>query len=102
MQDLIYRFGDWELHVQSRLLLKKGEPVFIHSRSFDILRLMIEHTGQVVSKQAIISETWKGVHVNENSVDKQVSIIRGILGKNLGGRPYIETVPREGYRFVPI
>lgn len=100
MQRTRYRFGAYQVDIGKRLLTKNGQPCEIQPRSFEILRLLVEHAGNTISKEQLMTEIWKGVHVNENSVDKQISIIRKLLGDGEDSRPYIDTVPREGYRFV--
>lgn len=102
MQGPVYSFGLFKLDPSARTLLKAGQPVKIHARSFDLLKFLVEHANRVASKEQLLGEIWKDVHVSDNSVDKQISLIRKILGDGSDGRPYIETIPGEGYRFRPV
>ena len=102
METKVYRFGPYRLNTAGRLLSKAGEPVEIQSKSLDVLLVLVENAGEIITKDRLISEAWKGVHVNESSVDKQISLVRQILGDTSDGKSYIETIPRQGHRFLPI
>jgi eukaryotic-like serine/threonine-protein kinase len=102
MKAKVYRFGPYRLDTAGRSLSRNGQPVEIQSKSFDVLVLLVENAGEVFTKERLIAEGWQGVHVSESSVEKQVSLLREILGNTPNGKPYIKTIPRQGYRFGPI
>lgn len=92
----LYRFGTFLLNVRDRVLLKDGLPVALTPKSFDVLVLLVENSGHLVPKTRLMSEVWCDAFVEENTINRSVSVIRKVLGET----GYIETVPKHGYRFV--
>jgi DNA-binding winged helix-turn-helix (wHTH) protein len=98
-----YSFGAFELDGLARRLVRDGEPVALSSRHLDVLLSLVSRAGVVVSKDALVNETWRGIAVTDNSLEQAISAIRRALGANEAGVAFIETVPRQGYRFaVPV
>lgn len=97
--DCIYVFGACQLDPRARTLLRDGQPVDLRRRQFDVLLLLVERAGQVVSKDDLLKAGWRDVLVTDSSVEKLIFDIRQILTP---GQPNaaIETEPRKGYRFV--
>jgi TolB-like protein/Flp pilus assembly protein TadD len=61
---------------------------------------LVEQRGDVVSKQDLLSRVWPDTFVEEANLSVNASILRKVLGTQEDGRPYLENVPRRGYRFV--
>jgi DNA-binding winged helix-turn-helix (wHTH) protein/TolB-like protein/Tfp pilus assembly protein PilF len=95
-----YEFGRFRLKVAERVLLREGELVPLTPKVFDILVTLIEHGGQVVSKDDLMKRVWPNTFVEEGNLTQNVSLLRKALGESPGGVQFIETVPRRGYRFV--
>jgi DNA-binding winged helix-turn-helix (wHTH) protein/TolB-like protein/Tfp pilus assembly protein PilF len=95
-----YEFGPFRLDAHNRLLLRDGETVALMPKTIDTLLALVERAGQVVEKEELMRLVWPDVAVEENNLNKHVSTLRKTLGEGDGGRGYIETVPRRGYRFV--
>jgi TolB-like protein/DNA-binding winged helix-turn-helix (wHTH) protein len=93
-------FGAFRLDKQRRLLCRGDEPVHLSSRAFDILAMLVEHRGRVVTKDEILSQVWRGTIVEENNLAVQVSALRRALAAGADAAPMILTVPGHGYRFV--
>jgi DNA-binding winged helix-turn-helix (wHTH) protein/predicted ATPase len=100
MPDLIYRFGPFRLDVRERRLVRGGETVPIRGKVFDTLRVLVENHNRLMIKDELMKAVWPDSVVEENNLDHNVSVIRKALGEQRGGVKYIETVPRQGYRFV--
>src|SRR5688500_1701661 len=96
----IYEFDEFRLDISERLLLRQNEPISLPEKAFEILRLLIENAGHLVEKHEILNTVWAGAFVEENNMDKNISILRRALGEKKGGKKYIETVRGHGYRFV--
>jgi Tol biopolymer transport system component/DNA-binding winged helix-turn-helix (wHTH) protein len=94
-----YEFGPFRLDPVNRVLLRDGRPVVLTPKMFEILLLLLEHRGQVVEKEEIMRAVWPDVFVEEGSLTVNISGLRKALGQVPGGRDYIETVQRRGYRF---
>ena len=92
---VIYRFGRFELQTRERRLLESGVPVRVGPHAFDLLTVLVEHRGHLVTKNKLLERVWRGVIVEENSLHAQVAALRKILGAEA-----IATVSRHGYRFV--
>ena len=95
-----YEFGRFRLKVAERVLLREGEPVPLTPKVFDILVTLVEHGGQVVSKDDLMKRVWPNTFVEEGNLTQNISLLRKALGETPGGAQFIETVPRRGYRFV--
>jgi TolB-like protein len=88
-------FGAFVLQQHERRLLRDGQPVLIGARAFDVLCVMVENSGQLVTKQQLLDTVWPGLVVEENNLQVHVSSLRRILGADA-----IATVPGRGYRFT--
>src|ERR1043165_6018446 len=96
----IYEFGRFRLDAHARLLLLEGRPVALPTKVFDLLLLLVQNSGQVVTKEELMRQVWPDQFVEENNLTVRMSALRRALGEKRGGQRYIETVPRLGYRFV--
>lgn len=93
-------FASYELDPGRRRLLLAGEPVAISDRQLDVLILLVEHAGRIVSKDDLIQAAWQDVAVGDNSLEQVISSLRKLLGTQADGAVFIDTVPRRGYRFA--
>jgi DNA-binding winged helix-turn-helix (wHTH) protein len=100
--DVTYRFESFCLDAGGRILTKEGKKGRIHLRSkaLDVLLALVESAGKLVTKEDLQNKVWPGITVEPNNIDQQISTLRQVLGKTPGKHNYIETVPRQGYRFV--
>lgn len=95
----LYSFGVFEVNSAARRLTRGGDPVPIPERHFDVLLLLVSRAGSVVSKDALIEAAWRDVAVTDNSLEQAISALRRALGAAPDDQPYIQNVPRQGYRF---
>jgi DNA-binding winged helix-turn-helix (wHTH) protein/TolB-like protein/Tfp pilus assembly protein PilF len=95
-----YEFGRFRVNVAERVLLRDGEIVPLTPKVFDILLTLVEHSGQIVSKEELMKRVWPDTFVEEGNLTQNISLLRKALGETPGGAQFIETVPRRGYRFV--
>jgi DNA-binding winged helix-turn-helix (wHTH) protein/tetratricopeptide (TPR) repeat protein len=96
----LYKFGPFRLDPHERLLLRGAQAVPLAPKVFDTLLLFVRHSGQVLNKDELISQLWPGTFVEESNLTQSVYALRKALGDRPDGRPFIETLPRRGYRFV--
>ncbi len=96
----LYEFDDFRLDVREHLLWHHGIEVPLPARAFGILSALIRRKNSLVSKEELLDEVWLDATVEENNLDKNISILRKILGEQTGKRKFIETVRGHGYRFV--
>src|SRR6516165_11107873 len=95
-----HALGPFRLDTQHNLLLREGTPVPLGRRAIALLRTLVEQSGALVSKNALIEAAWSGRLVEESNLTVQIAALRRVLGEAPGGDRWIETMPRRGYRFV--
>jgi predicted ATPase/DNA-binding winged helix-turn-helix (wHTH) protein len=91
------RFGRFEVLPHRREFLAEGVPVPLGSRAFDVLMVLIEAAGELVTKDEILSRVWPGMVVEEHSLQFHISALRKALGE---GRGFIKTISGRGYQFT--
>lgn len=96
----LYVFGAFSLDADERELLREGAAVPIASKAMDVLLILIEKAGQVIERTELIKRVWPDSEGADGSLAVTVSALRKTLGDRPDGGPYIETVPRQGYRFA--
>ena len=96
-KEVIYRFGHFEANTKEQLLRRDGEIVPLTSKIFEMLLLLIENNGRMLSKDEILEKVWKDSFVEETNLTSNISRLRKILHTN--GETFIETFPKRGYRF---
>jgi DNA-binding winged helix-turn-helix (wHTH) protein len=97
-----YDFGPFRLDASARVLLRDGAPVSLTPKAVETLIVLVQNSGHIVEKDTLITAVWPDAFVEEGSLTKNVSVLRKVLGEDSTGSPYIETVPRRGYRFVAV
>jgi pimeloyl-ACP methyl ester carboxylesterase/DNA-binding winged helix-turn-helix (wHTH) protein len=95
-----YQFGPFCLDASEHRLLKNGVEVPLQLKAFETLHVLVENAGKLLKKEDLLRRVWPDTVVEENNLNKNVSLVRKVLGRDANGRSYIETVPRLGYRFV--
>jgi predicted ATPase/DNA-binding winged helix-turn-helix (wHTH) protein len=93
-------FGPFQLNVPQRLLYEQGNPVQITSRALEMLIVLAERPGQLVSKREFISRVWQDRVVEDVALRVHIAALRRILKDGQHGYRYIGTVPGCGYRFM--
>lgn len=93
-------FDDFVLDPTNRLLTRAGVPVELGGRYLDALVLLASERGQLISKDRLHAEVWRGVPVTDEALSQAIMALRRALGDDAGRPRYIETVPRHGYRFL--
>ena len=90
-------FGRFRLLIRQRELRSGDKPVALGSRAFDVLLVLLEAHGDLVTKEELLARAWPGIVVEESNIQVQISALRKALGKD---RNLIVTVPLRGYRFT--
>ena len=101
-QSGIVRFGVFEADLQRRELRKSGVRFKLHDQPFQILILLLERAGEIVTREEIRQKLWPGNTFVEfdNGLNVAVTKLRTALGDDAENPRFVETVPRRGYRFV--
>jgi pimeloyl-ACP methyl ester carboxylesterase/DNA-binding winged helix-turn-helix (wHTH) protein len=95
-----YQFGPFQLDAGEHRLLREGVEVPLQLKAFETLCLLVENAGHLLKKEELLRQVWPDTAVEENNLNKSVSLLRKALGEHGTGQSYIETVPKLGYRWV--
>ena len=98
--ELFYEFGPFRLSPSEKLLLRDENPVPLMPKVFDLLCLLVEHDGRLMERESLLKQLWPDTFVEEGNLSKALFLLRHALGQEGNEGPYIETVPKRGYRFV--
>src|SRR5881397_3694263 len=96
----VYEFGSYSVDESERLLLRGDEVVPLTPKAFEMLLVLLESSGHVLTKEELMKRVWPDTIVEEANLSHNIYKLREALGKGRDGEKYIETVPRRGYRFV--
>jgi len=95
-----YAFGPFRLDSEKRVLVRHGAPVPLAPKLAETLVLLVENAGHLVDKDDLMKRVWPDAFVEEGNLNKNIFVLRKLLGLGDDGHEYIETVPKRGYRFV--
>jgi DNA-binding winged helix-turn-helix (wHTH) protein/tetratricopeptide (TPR) repeat protein len=98
----VLRFGLFEADLDAGELRKHGRLVRLQQQPFDVLRALLDHPGQLVTRESLHKRLWPdGVTVDfDQSLNKSVTKLRDALGDTADSPTFIETLPKRGYRFI--
>src|SRR5437762_14084615 len=96
-------FGVFELDLRAAELRKRGVRIKLQEQPFQILCLLLDHSGQVVTRDELRHKLWPAhTFVDfDRSLNKAMTKLRSALGDSAESPRYVETIPRHGYRFLP-
>lgn len=97
-----FEFGPFRLDANDRILLRGDRTVHLTEKVFNILLLLVQRSGHLVTKEELMEQVWPDSVVEENNLTVNMSALRKALGEREQGGHYIETVSKRGYRFVDI
>jgi DNA-binding winged helix-turn-helix (wHTH) protein len=97
-----YRFGAFEVRTPARELYKHGLKLKLRPQPFQILQILLERPGQVVTREELRRMLWSSeTFVDfEHGLNTSVKDLRGVLGDSASAPRYIETLPKLGYRLI--
>src|SRR5580658_11367700 len=97
-----YRFGIFEVDATTGELRRQGLRVKLNTQPFQVLLMLLERPGQLLTREEISRELWPdGTFVDyEHGVNSAVNRIREALGDTAASPRYLETLARRGYRFI--
>jgi TolB-like protein/Tfp pilus assembly protein PilF len=97
----LMRFGTFEIDLQSRELRKHGLRLRLEEQLFQILEMLLQRGGQVVTRRTLRERLWPDTHVGyDHSLNTAINKLRNLLGDSAQSPRFVETVPRMGYRFI--
>jgi len=98
----IVRFGVFEVDLLSGELRKNGSRVRLQEQPFQLLELLLEHPGEIVTREVLRQKLWPAdTFVDfDHSLNTAVNKVRDALSDSAANPRYVETVARRGYRFL--
>jgi predicted ATPase/DNA-binding winged helix-turn-helix (wHTH) protein len=94
---LVYESGEWEVDIARRELRARGAAVPIGNRAFEIIEVLVQSAGELVTKNDLMGRVWPGAIVEDNTLLFHISAIRKALGPDRG---MLKTVSGRGYRLI--
>ena len=98
----ILRFSIFEVNLQTGELRRKGQKVKLQDQPFQVLAVLLQRPGDVVTREELRSQIWpEDTFVDfDNSLNTAINKLREALGDSADNPSFIETLPRRGYRFL--
>src|SRR6267143_6417056 len=99
IEHTVYEFDDFRIDVAHLMLYHRGAEIPMVPKAVETLLALIEHRGNIVSKDELLEAIWPDTVVEESNLFLYLSLLRKTLGTHKDGGPYVETLRRRGYRF---
>ena len=97
----LVRFGTFEVNLHSREVRKHGMKLRLEEKPFQILEMLLECAGDVVTRRTLRERLWPDTYVGyEHGLNTAVNKLRDLLGDSARSPRFVETLPRLGYRFI--
>ena len=96
-QNRRYRFGSFVVDERRCALQRNGEDLPLRPKSWEVLRELVRHPGELVTKQTLLETVWRDRIVTEGVIVKSIREIRHVLGDE--DHSIVRLVSRRGYRF---
>jgi TolB-like protein/DNA-binding winged helix-turn-helix (wHTH) protein len=100
----VIRFGDYELDPNRGVLSRKGVPLKLQPQPFRVLELLVAHAPSIVTREQLSDYVWgTGVYVDiDQSLNFCIRQIRSVLNDSASNPRFIDTLPKQGYRFIAV
>jgi Tol biopolymer transport system component/DNA-binding winged helix-turn-helix (wHTH) protein len=95
-----YKFGKFQIDLQEKILRQNGESFSLPPKVLDVLCILVEKEGKIVTKTELMETVWADSFVEESNLTQSIYSLRRVLGTDEKGKNIIETIPRRGYRFA--
>lgn len=99
--DISASFGAFRLDPQNACIWRGAEMIKLTPKAFGVLHYLIEHPGRIVTQEELFSAVWPETVVSDVALSVCVRELRKELGDDAKTPRYIETVHRQGFRFLP-
>lgn len=96
----LYEFGGFRFESESNTLWRYEEMISLPPKALEVLRMLVESEGKLVTKQDILNTVWADTFVEEGVLTQSIYTLRQALGKDEHGKQLIVNIARRGYRFT--
>src|SRR6202034_3542720 len=93
----VYQAGECEIDLARRELRTRGVPVPIGGRAFEIIEVLVQSAGELVTKSDLMDRVWPGAIIGDNTLQVHISAVRKALGPY---RKMLKTESGRGYRLL--
>ena len=99
----LYEFGSFKFDSKTDTLWREKQRIPLSPKAIELLKLLIEKQGEVVSKQEIFDKVWAETFVEDGVLTQNIYTLRQALGTDENGKHLIENIARRGYRLtIPV
>jgi TolB-like protein/DNA-binding winged helix-turn-helix (wHTH) protein len=95
-----FLLGEWAAFISLNSLVRGSETIHIEPKMMQVLALLVQYTGKVISREEIQSKVWPNTFVTDQSLYRCISELRKILGDDERSPHFIQTVAKGGYRLM--
>lgn len=92
--------GPWHVHPDQNLIDDQHHSIHLEPKVMEVLCFLVQRQGEVVSRNELIDEVWRGTYGTDEVLSRAISMLRGALGDDPRNASYIATIPRSGYRLI--
>ena len=97
----LVRFGTFEVDLRAGELRKAGVKLKLTGQPFQVLAILLEQPGEVVTRDELQKRLWPDTFVDvDHNLNTAINKIREVLGDSAESPRFVETLPRRGYRFI--
>ena len=96
----VFRFSDIEVAEREHQLKRDGHAIPVEPKAFRVLLYLLRNPGRLIRKDELLSAGWGDTAVTENSLTRNIALLRRLLDDDTRAPRYIETVSTVGYRFI--
>jgi DNA-binding winged helix-turn-helix (wHTH) protein/tetratricopeptide (TPR) repeat protein len=97
----VYEFGRYRLDPAEHLLLCDCTPLPVTGKAFQVLLVLVQNAGHLVERSDLVTAVWGDTFVEEGNLSVTISALRKVLGDDRHQNRFIETIAKQGYRFLP-
>src|SRR5688500_5270912 len=95
-----YRFGEFTLDADQRVLLRQGKPLLLAPKVLETLMTLVQNSGRIIDKEELMTRVWPDTFVEGSNLTYTIVQLRKTLRDDARHPRYIETIPKRGYRFI--
>ena len=96
----LYRFGEFTLDAEQKVLLRQGKPLLLAPKVVETLLILVQNSGRIIEKEEMMARLWPDTFVEESNLTYTIVQLRKALGDDARHPRHIETIPKRGYRFI--
>src|SRR5271168_3644451 len=99
-KSLVFRFADVTVREREFAIVKAGQFQQVEPKAFRLLLILIRNPNKLIAKEELLNSVWGETAVTENSLARNIALLRRLLGDDPREPRFIETVSGIGYRFL--